>query len=443
MRGLFAYICIVNKEKLIGLTYLILLSAVGFVYSSKVIDVVGIQWYYLSYLNILFFTFITFRKFKVKSVSEVKPFISNPLNKMYFFFFLMCGFSFIFSINYAVSLIAISKLFITLSSLFIINELQISKYLKIEHIAILFSVYLVAEVWMSLRPYFEVIKYTNFEFEMASKYLKGTTGNKNITSASIAFKLPFLYLLIFQINKKYFLIPLLFICSIVYFNLILLSSRAVILSLTLCSIFFVIGSLISTLRTRSNFKTFLYRISLYLLPIIVSSIYAYNTVKDDSIKIENRVLTINSSDTSASTRIRYYEKGINYFLENPFFGTGIGNFQLIAIYLDSQNIESYIVPYVAHNDFIELLTEVGILGVLFFLAYILSTLFFLITIFFKSNDDKIHGKVIILTLPFIVYFIDSNLNFPLYRPIMQTGLIVYMILVYSIYNRVIIEQKAL
>ena len=213
--------------------------------------------------------------------------------------------------------------------------------------------------------------------------------------------------------------------------------------LTLCSIFFVIGSLISTLRTRSNFKTFLYRISLYLLPIIVSSIYAYNTVKDDSIKIENRVLTINSSDTSASTRIRYYEKGINYFLENPFFGTGIGNFQLIAIYLDSQNIESYIVPYVAHNDFIELLTEVGILGVLFFLAYILSTLFFLITIFFKSNDDKIHGKVIILTLPFIVYFIDSNLNFPLYRPIMQTGLIVYMILVYSIYNRVIIEQKAL
>ena len=432
-----------NKEKLIGLTYLILLSIVGFIHSSKVVDVVGIQWYYLSYVNLFFFIFIIFRKFKAKSVSGVTPFLSNPLNKMYFFFFLICGFSFIFSINYAVSLVAISKLFITLSFLFIINELEISKYLKIEHVAIVFSVCLVVEVWMSIRPYFMIIEQTDFTFNMSGTFLKGTTGNKNITSASIAFKLPFLYLLIFQTKKKYFLIPLLLICSFVYFNLILLSSRAIILSITLCSIFFVIGSLISTFRTGSDFKSFLYRISLYLLPIIISSIYAYSVIKDESIKIENRVSTINTADISASTRIRYYEKGINYFLENPFSGAGIGNFQLIGIYLDSQNIESYVVPYVAHNDFVELLTETGILGALFYLAYILLTLFFLFTIFFKSSDEKIHGKVIILTLPFIVYFIDSNLNFPLYRPIMQASLIIYMILVYSIYNRVITERKEL
>ena len=341
-----------NKEKLIGLTYLILLSIVGFIHSSKVVDVVGIQWYYLSYVNLFFFIFIIFRKFKAKSVSGVTPFLSNPLNKMYFFFFLICGFSFIFSINYAVSLVAISKLFITLSFLFIINELEISKYLKIEHVAIVFSVCLVVEVWMSIRPYFIIIEQTDFTFNMSGTFLKGTTGNKNITSASIAFKLPFLYLLIFQTKKKYFLIPLLLICSFVYFNLILLSSRAIILSITLCSIFFVIGSLISTFRTGSNFKSFLYRISLYLLPIIISSIYAYSVIKDESIKIENRVSTINTADISASTRIRYYEKGINYFLENPFSGAGIGNFQLIGIYLDSQNIESYVVPYVAHNDFV-------------------------------------------------------------------------------------------
>ena len=437
-----------NKEKLIGLTYLILLSAVGFVnpsttFSAAVIDIVGLQWYYLSYLNLFFFIFIIFRKFKVKSVSGVKPFLANPLNKMYFLFFLMCGFSFIFSINHAVSLIAISKIFITLSSLFIINELQISKYLKIEHIAIVFSVYLVVEVWASLRQYFDIIKVTDFNFKMAASYLKGITGNKNITSASIAFKIPFLFLLIFQIKKKYFLIPLLFFTTVAYFNLILLSSRAIILSITLCSIFFVIGSLISTLRTGSNFKLFFYRISLFLLPIIVSSIYAYNVITDESIKIENRVSTINATDVGTSTRIRYYEKGINYFLENPFFGSGIGNFQLIGIQLDSQNIESYVVPYVAHNDFIELLTETGIIGVLFYLAYILLTLFFLVTIFFKSSDEKIHGKVIILTLPFIVYFIDSNLNFPLYRPIMQGSMIVYIILVYSIYNRLITERKEL
>jgi O-antigen ligase len=265
---------------------------------------------------------------------------------------------------------------------------------------------------MSLNGYFEVIKLTDFKFEMASEYLKGTTGNKNITSASIAFKLPFLYILLFLSQNKYLKALIVLIASFAYFNLILLSSRAIIVSLSICIVFYISGSLISFYRSNSGFKFFLKQVGIYLLPIMLATTFAYASLEDQNIKIGNRISTINTSDVSASTRLRYYEKGFNYFLSNPIFGSGIGNWQLFSIKLDSDKIESYIVPYVAHNDYIELLTEIGLFGTISYLFLILTSIYFLLKIFFKTKDHRIQNISLILTLPFIIYFIDSNLNFP-------------------------------
>ena len=157
--------------------------------------------------------------------------------------------------------------------------------------------------------------------------------------------------------------------------------------------------------------------------------------------IENRISTISTNDTSTSTRLRYYEKGLNYFTENPIFGAGIGNFQLVSIKLDSQNIESYIVPYVAHNDFIELLTEIGFFGTFIYLIFIISPFLFLLKVFLNSKDHIVQNVSIILTLPFIIYFVDSNLNFPQYRPVMQVSLLIYLTAIYFFYKKEISQKK--
>ena len=415
--------------------YLILFTCVGFIYSSQVIDVVGIQWYYLSYVNLFFLIYVIYRRLKTKPEGDTPlGFFKNPINVLFTVFFLFCVISLIQSINISVSLITISKIVISLTSLVIINELNVFKNLNLTHVSVLFSLYLVVEVCLSIRGYFEVIKQTDFQFQMASQFLKGTTANKNITSSSIAFKLPFLFILFYKTKNYYLKILLILISTIAYFNLILLSSRAIILSVSICLLFYFIGLLISFFRSNASYMIYFKRIGIYTLPIILAISYAYSSLDDQNIKIENRVSTINTSDVSASTRLRYYEKGFNHFLENPILGSGIGNWQLFSIKLDYDKIESYIVPYVAHNDYIELLTEIGIFGMAAYLLFILSSLYFLLITFFKSKDYEAQNICLILTLPFIIYFTDSNLNFPQYRPIMQVGLITYLMLVYSFYE---------
>ena len=441
--------------------YLVLFLCVGFVYSSLVIDVVGIQWYYLSYLNLFFLIYIIYRKINKKTKYNLPLlFFKNPINLLYSLFFLFCIISLIPSSNHSVSIIAISKIVISLTSLFIFNELEVFKKSNLKFVSILLSLSLFAEVFYSLRGYFEIIKVTDFQLSMAADYLKGTTGNKNITGASIAFKLPFLYLLFFYFQNKYLKISLFLIITAVYFNLILLSSRAIIVSVSTCILFFIVGSIISFFRSKENFIIYLKQIGLYTLPIILAYSFVSFSIDDESLKIGNRLSTIISTldnieddivdvedieftaegvklqnDVSTSNRLRYYKQGFNHFLENPIFGSGIGNWQLFSIKLDSENIESYIVPFVAHNDYIELLTEIGIFGMILYLLFILSPLYFLLKIFFNTKDQNTQNICLLLTLPLIIYFVDSNLNFPQFRPIMQVGLIIYLLSIYSFYQK--------
>ena len=419
------------EKKIASISYLILFLLTGFVNTSTVYDVIGIQWYYLSIINCFSLVYFIFRHKKLNF--EPIKFFKSSINLFYLFFFLTSSISLLWAINMIVSVDTLSKIFISLFSLFILSQFEIFKYITIKRISIIFSIILSLEVYFSIRGYFDIISVTDFEFGMASKFLKGVTGNKNITSASIAFKLPFLYYLIYNSKNILFKATLILLTSFAYFNLILLSSRAIILTTFLSITFILIANFISILRTREPYLLALKRIIIYLIPIIIAVGVAYPTL-DQSVRIENRVESINENDESASTRIRYYTKGISYFLENPLIGSGLGNFQIISIQLDKENIKSYIVPYVAHNDFIELLTEVGLFGTLFYLLFVLSVPYFLFKIFFTTVDPKVHLNLILLSLPFIAYFVDANLNFPQYRPIMQVSFIVYIMIIHEFYK---------
>ena len=145
------------------------------------------------------------------------------------------------------------------------------------------------------------------------------------------------------------------------------------------------------------------------------AVISFNLAVDqgDQVALDNRVTSIinNQDDRSASERIRFYSGAIKYIASNPFLGCGIGNWRIMSIKYDAENMFSYIVPYFAHNDFIEIFAETGILG---FLSYLMFFLFI-----FKLNlrniilwiQSKSGFESILLFMPFVFYLIDSNLNF--------------------------------
>jgi len=135
---------------------------------------------------------------------------------------------------------------------------------------------------------------------------------------------------------------------------------------------------------------------------------------DNETNMIKRIQTIDYSETSTNTRLRYYKFGVKDFFKNPFIGYGLGNFKIISVERDKENINSYIVPYTMHNDFLEVAVELGIVGLILFVLIFTYPLYLIFKRFKILNFNSVH---IILLLSISVYLIDSNLNFPFTRSV--------------------------
>ena len=201
------------------------------------------------------------------------------------------------------------------------------------------------------------------------------------------------------------------------------------MSIIACMFFLLLVLFIGRLNNK-NFKIGFKNSLVYIIPLFISLTFFNLTEGDEeTLSIQNRVETITSQgDESISQRLRFYTHTLKQFSQTPLFGIGIGNWKIVSIKYDADNIYSYVVPYFAHNDLLEILAETGILGFIPFFIFILCI--------FKINLKNIINYIyresvfnnVFLTLPFIVYFIDMNLNFPLDRPSMQIFLITYIII---------------
>ena len=123
-------------------------------------------------------------------------------------------------------------------------------------------------------------------------------------------------------------------------------------------------------------------------------------------------------------RIRYYKHCLTQFYETPFTGVGIGNWKLYSIDYDKKDINGFVVPYHAHNDFLQILSELGIFGVIFYLLFIFYSIK---KLFFNRLFN--HNLNIFLFGSLLIYLLDSSLNFPISRPISQLFLVALLTLI--------------
>jgi len=117
--------------------------------------------------------------------------------------------------------------------------------------------------------------------------------------------------------------------------------------------------------------------------------------------------------------LQYWNAAFDYFIKHPFLGCGYGNWKLASIPYDKEISNDLFVPYHAHNDFLEIGAELGIIG---FGLFIGLFIILLVTIFrILSNNKQIsnHLHIVIFFFPLICYSVDAIFNFPSERPTMQ------------------------
>jgi tetratricopeptide (TPR) repeat protein len=247
--------------------------------------------------------------------------------------------------------------------------------------------------------------------------LKGVAANPNITAFSVAIKIPYVLYLLTRGSKLWVRIAYAFLVLMSLFSISLIQSRASFVAVALIGVLLLFWTGINYFKTRS-IKEFSFNLY-FLLPLILALVMnqTFTSGKGTDALSRAATISINTNDGSVNQRLRYYEDVLTHTTKNPILGVGIGNWKLISIDYDKNDITGYIVPYHAHSDFIQLGAELGFLGFLLYLGVFLFAAYFAFVILFKSDleaDNKWFVFLLITALG--VYFIDANLNFPIARP---------------------------
>ena len=121
---------------------------------------------------------------------------------------------------------------------------------------------------------------------------------------------------------------------------------------------------------------------------------------------------------------------------------GLGNWKLYSVKMDKDKINSYIVPYVVHNDFLEALVETSVIGLILYSGFFLILIYMIYGLYLKQKEFKLKTEILLVGMALLCYLVDANLNFPLYRPIMQVNLLIVITLVLSYYNLMSDEKNA-
>ena len=393
---------------------------VGFVPYFRAVDKIAPQFVYISALNFLglIYLLFTLKNFSFKKASiPLVCFIALT-------FWSFC--SLFYAINKAEVLIETSRTVNFLFSFIILFTLVKKNKHLLKYAPYLITFILFIELAYVYERFFKLFDAQNFSRTMA---LRGYSGNINITAFSFLLKLPFLLTIISRLKVHFVLKSLVLV--VFTFGLFLLGSRGANLTFLLS----ILLSFVFAFTLKENSFFLKKSIPTFLLSIIIAStINSFLFKNQASLNVIQRSTSLN--DESTNQRLRFYKAAIQSIIQNPVLGIGIGNWKIHSIEYDKPFMEDYKVPYHVHNDYLEFIAELGIIGFILFFG-IFVWLFFLVFSSIKSREyHKTENFYLVTacTVSLIVYLADSFLNFPYTRPLMQIQNLFYISIILVVLN---------
>ena len=229
----------------VGKAYLLLVFLIPVIPQSNTMDVVGLQWFVFSVINLLTIAIIlpriTFSK---------KPTIIITLWGVFIFFAIL---STTYSINFSLGLQDVSRWCQILIGIVLFNYFLKKKRLSFMYITNVVIGILFIETVYILIPLFISLYVNGFETEVVLNpgLFNGLTGNKNIAAASVMAKLPFVLYKLKNLNaKNSFIAVVLIVLSIL--SVLFIAARASYISLLLTTTALIIGGLLYTKGSNKN-----------------------------------------------------------------------------------------------------------------------------------------------------------------------------------------------
>lgn len=408
---------------------LLLLLAYGFVTlltpNFNALDPNGPKFLGLAILNILTFIILLVNK-EIKSHSEwYYAIFRTGMGIAYLGLMVVSLLSFVNAINILESILHFAKISTTFSAAYLISVIVIADKRNIVFLCIAMTALL---IYQGISVFAELGKYIHEEVRSIMEIKPGFT-NKNILAASIFIKIPFaIWLMVFQRRWLSYLGILGVFASLL--ATLILSTRAFYLGLIALSVVLILYFLIRYIKTRqiSNIKNLsIWVILLFsvFLTFWILQTYAYPSTKEAQERtIEARLSAISAE--GGRGRFEIWKSSWKIFKQSPLTGVGLGNWKIVTLKEENETSKNLILRYKAHNDFVEITTETGIFGGLFFAAIFLFIWLTFLKALFKKSKEEWLPWVFLPAAGLFCYFFDAFFNFPQDRPEIQSLFVLYV-----------------
>ena len=400
--------------------FYILIIATSLFPSYGAIDKIGFQWLYLSILmTIIYISFLiknTLKKDELILLFKKYKSVFLPI----FIFIFISFLSILYSFNKSEALITSGRYLLIFLILFFFIYLYDKRNQKNIFVLTLY-ITLTIEILASFILIFNDIKSDNFF--LRKPLYGGVAANVNILTALILPKIPIILNKMFY-TKKYLTKGLFFILLQMSFIVLLSLGSRITFVILLCYALIFIFWIFKSENLKLGFKKGIFL--LFLVLMVKFNFDFINKVNSNNQNILNQrlesTIELNGSDDSINSRLRYYKHSIEMFFKNPMIGIGSGNWKIESIAYDKKYIRNYIVPYHTHNDFLQILAELGVLGLIAYLTFLMVPV---IKVIQKLKSKDFNFWIFIL-MSIVAFFLDALLNFPIARPVNQILLMTFI-----------------
>jgi O-antigen ligase len=408
-----------SLSTLIAILASMLYLAVYFIPDMGGSDVMGAQWLYASSWSLVLVGYIAIRyKEYAEAISQVYTYKFTLVFSLLLFWAIG---SYFYAINPTETLVTLARL---ITTYFVFINLSILYYQQDR--AVLFTgiaygitAYLFFDSIYVLKTFSANLR--TMDLDAAILGLNKYHGNKNVTAASLLIMIPFAMYVIMS-AKWLGRIAGIITLFLGVFSLFLMNTRSTYVGFALITVLFFVGLI---WQNKSQIKPALL---FFLLPAVLA-IFAANTRLQLAVAgqenaggygtVTKRIGDINVA-SEQNSRIHLWGTAIDYSLKNPILGAGYGNWKLASIPYERDRANELFVPYHAHNDFIEMFADLGLLGGLSFVGMFSLLLYYTFQFLRTKRGDPL--MVIIAFLAVSCYGVDALLNFPAERTAMQSML---------------------
>lgn len=426
-----------NKIDTLPILWGLPIFIIGLAYSSNTVDVVLMPKYIIYSAFSILISLLCFFKF-YKNSNDYPNSINNNFFKFYLLYFFISSIG-VFSNQYSgdgifelLKIYLFGSIIFCISSYFFTHEKFIEVIVK-SICGFNWTIALIGIVQLLMIT-------NNSSLNHTSSYLiKASFGHKNIFSEMLFMTFPFnVYLILFGTKKWKIasilgtIISLILITILLTRSVWLASGLSMLISLPIWIKYFNLNFEKNYLSRKSLLRiVFLFSFSIVLGVFVYSKLDSFSTLEKQTKSISGYTFG------SGAERIELWKKSIKVFKESPILGVGLGNWKIHVLkygHSGLETVDNKTFHQRPHNDFVWILAEQGILGLL---AYLCGVIFMLFSLFQLIKKEEWGTKKFFFFICFYVYLgylIISIFSFPKER-IEHNALLIFIFAIVIIHSQ--------